>query len=94
MTLSQLSDFKRWHVGHRQDHAIEFALCDLVLGAWVAGWTSLPAFIVIDHAGWLPASMAMVLTPEFYIGLRRRLHLRQVLRCDWLEAVREPRRPS
>ncbi|MEY4750811.1 MAG: hypothetical protein RIQ60_3025 [Pseudomonadota bacterium] len=88
MTLDQLKHFKRWHVCHRDGHELEFALCDMVLEAWVLGWMLLPTLAILDAEALLPASLALILMPELYCGLRRQLHLSGRLRCDWLDAIR------
>ena len=36
----------------------------------------------------LPLSLGLVLSPSLYVGWRRHLHLRGVLRCDWLDVGR------
>ncbi|MFM2066867.1 MAG: hypothetical protein RLZZ584_1776 [Pseudomonadota bacterium] len=88
MTLQQLNHFKHWHVCHRQRHELEFALCDLVLGAWLFGWMLLPTLVVLDAELVMPVSLALVLLPDIYCGLRKHLHHAGLLRCDWLDAVR------
>jgi hypothetical protein len=88
MTLQQLNQFKHWHVCHRQGRELEFAVCDLVLGGWVCGWTLLPTLVALDAELELPASLALVLLPDIYCGLRKWLHQAGWLRCDWLDAVR------
>jgi hypothetical protein len=90
MTLAQLNHFKHWHVCHRTDHEIEFALCDLVLGAWLCGWMLLPTLVVLDAEAVMPGSLALILMPEIYCALRRHMHLSGRLRCDWLDAIRRP----
>jgi hypothetical protein len=88
MTLRQLNRFKRWHLAHSEAHPVEFQLCDLVLGAWVSGWMLLPTLVLLDAETVMPASLLLILTPELYVGLRRTLHQRGLLRCDWAEAQR------
>lgn len=86
MTLSQLNTLKRWHLQHGAK-PVELTLCDLVIGAWLGGWMLMPSVFLLHAWQLLPASLAMVLLPEAYHGLRARLHARGVLRCDWLNAV-------
>jgi hypothetical protein len=88
MTLQQLNHFKRWHICHREGRAVEFTLCDLVLGAWVFGWMLLLPLLALDQEVLLPASLLLILMPEIYCGLRRLMHQRGLLRCDWLDAIR------
>ena len=88
MTLHQLRDFKHWHLVHGRIRPVELTLCDAVLAAWVAGWMLLPALLALNAWPWLPLSLLLVLMPELYHGLRRQLHRRSLLRCDWLDVVR------
>jgi hypothetical protein len=88
MTIKQLNQFKRWHISHQEGHAVEFTLCDLVLGAWIFGWILLLPLFVLHQEPLLPASLLLILAPEVYCGLRRVMHRRGMLRCDWLDAIR------
>ena len=47
----------------------------------------LPLF-VLHQEPLLPASLLLILAPEVYCGLRRVMHRRGMLRCDWLDAIR------
>lgn len=87
MTLQQLHQFKHWHVHHAYRHGLELLLCDAVLGAWLMGWILLPALIVLGEWLWLPLSPLLIHVPNGYFSLRRRLHQRGVLRCDWLKSL-------
>ncbi len=88
MTLEQMSSIKRWHLGHRHRHPVEGLAWDLVLTFWVM---SLPGILVGLLIGEPLVSfsclMAAVL-PSVYAWLRRLLHRRGLLRCDWLAAAR------
>ena len=86
MTLSQINTFKRWHLQHG-GKPVELTLCDLVIGAWLGGWMLMPSAFLAHDWQLLPASLAMVLLPEAYHGLRAHLHARGIVRCDWLSAV-------
>ncbi|MFM2053384.1 MAG: hypothetical protein RL456_1421 [Pseudomonadota bacterium] len=92
MTLQQLQHFKRWHVCHHHGHTVELAVCDLVLGAWVAGWALLLTLLALDALWLMPLSLGLTLAPSIYVRARRSLHRRGRLRCDWLEAVRPQKR--
>jgi len=86
MTLSQLHSLKRWHL-QNTERPVELTLCDLVIGAWLGGWILMPGVLLLSQWQLLPASLAMVLLPEAYCGLRARLHARGILRCDWLAVL-------
>lgn len=91
MSLDQMHSFKRWHMAHHHGHSVEFAICDTVLGAWVGGWILLLPLFLLQKFEYLPASLLLVMLPDLYFQLRRWLHVRQVLRCDWLDALRADR---
>lgn len=87
MSLQQLHDFKQWHLGHPRDHPVELWACDTVLACWVAGWGMLPAIAILDTWDLLPLSLVLTLVPTAYWALRRELHRRKLLRCDWLHTL-------
>lgn len=88
MTLKQISVLKRWHVLHRRDRPVEFHAWDTVLTFWLIGWIGMPAELVLSQLYGLVACGVLLLSPGAYVALRRRLHRRGRLRCDWLEAAR------
>ncbi len=88
MTLQQIYQFKQWHVHHVRGYGLELALCDAVLGAWVMGWMLLPTLIVLNEWPWLPLSLLLTCMPASYCALRRHLHQRGLLRCDWLQSLK------
>ena len=91
MTLQQLAAVKRWHQSHLRGHAVEYQVWDAVLTCWVLGWVGVPAAVVLAPKAGLAACALLSCVPEFYLWLRRRLHRRGVLRCDWLaSAARQP----
>ncbi len=87
MTLTQMSSLKRWHVEHRDDAPLEYHAWDAVLTLWVLGWMAPPSLVLLDGHAWLPLCAALWFVPPLYVGLRRRLHARGRLRCDWLPAL-------
>ena len=91
MTLEQMSRIKRWHVGHRHRQPVEGLLWDLVLTLWVMSHLGVPVGLLIDAPFVSACSLALVLLPSVYATVRRVLHRRGVLRCDWLEAARPAR---
>ena len=86
MTLQQLQAIKLWHVEHKTARPLEYHVWDLVLTAWVFGWAGLPATLLLWWPGVSTACAALYFAPPVYVGLRRRLHRRGRLRCDWLES--------
>lgn len=89
MTLSQLALMKAWMVDHRWDAPMEYHTFDAVLTLWLMGWFGAPASFMLD-AGWaVLACVALFFTPVAYCALRRRLHRRRRLRCDWLPLIEE-----
>ena len=87
MTLQQLQDIKLWHLAHKPDHPLEYHAWDGVLTAWMCGWMGEPAALIL----WWP-SLAFVcallfVTPSLYVALRRSLHRRGRVRCDWLATL-------
>lgn len=87
MTLRQMSLLKRWHVEHRDDAPLEYHAWDAVLTLWVLGWMGVAPLLALDLAMLLPLCVALFLAPAAYVALRRRLHRRGRLRCDWLPAL-------
>jgi len=87
MTLHQLHALRVWHQGHGR-HPVEKNVWDTVLTVWLLGWVGAPtAFLV--HAGWAEAACLSVLfLPNLYVALRRWLHRRRLLRCEWITALR------
>lgn len=94
MNLSQLSAMKAWMVTHRRAQPVEYHTWDAVLTLWLMGWMGAPAFIVLDDLWAELACVALFFVPRAYLRLRRRLHDRRRLRCDWLEVVQPPSSPA
>jgi len=87
MTFQQLQAVKRWHLEHKDQHPLEYHVWDLVLTAWVLGWAGMPATLLLWWPGVSALCVLLYFTPRLYVGLRRWLHLRGRLRCDWLESL-------
>jgi hypothetical protein len=92
MTVAQLTAMKAWMVAHRARHPIEYHACDAVLTLWLMGWMGAPAFFMLDDPWAVLGCVALFFAPRGYLNLRRKLHERQRVRCDWLEVVRLPTR--
>ena len=88
MTLEQMSSIKRWHLGHRHRHPVEGQLWDLVLTLWVMSLLGVPVGLLIGSPLLSAVCLVLAVLPSLYTLLRRHLHRRGVLRCDWLEAAR------
>jgi hypothetical protein len=87
MTVQQLTLVKRWHVQHRHDRPIELYAWDAMLVFWLIGWMGMPAALVLGLPGGVAACVPMLSAPDLYVSLRRRLHRRALLRCDWLDTL-------
>ena len=88
MTLQQFQDLKTWHTRQGRRHPVERAVWDAVLTLWMLGWVGWPAAFIL-HLEWAEiACLAALFAPGLYVGLRRRLHNKRRLRCDWMVALR------
>lgn len=88
MTLDQLHAVKQWHLSHRPLRPVEYHVWDTVLTLWVMGWMGLPAALILQRPSVVGACVALFFMPGGYVGLRRRLHRTNRLRCDWLGSLR------
>ncbi len=86
MSLQQIVNVRRWHLLHRERHPLEFHLWDLMLTLWVMGWVAMPVSLVLGFPAGCALALFGVVAPGSYVALRRHLHRRQRLRCDWLAA--------
>lgn len=87
MTLQQLSAVRRWHISHHRQGSLECQAWDIVLTCWVLGWIGeLPATVLAPVPGTL-LCVGLFLAPSVYVHLRRQLHQRGHLRCDWLASA-------
>lgn len=87
MTLQQLTTVKRWHSLHGRTHRVEQGVWDVVLTCWLLGWVGIPVATLLSPYAGLAACALLACSPELYLGLRKRLHRRGVLRCDWLPSA-------
>lgn len=94
MNLNQLVAMKNWMDAHRPGRPVEYHAWDAVLTLWLMGWMGAPAFMMLDDPWAVVACVALFFMPPAYTRLRRRLHLRQRLRCDWLEVVQPSTRSA
>ncbi|MCK6419583.1 MAG: hypothetical protein L6Q73_01550 [Aquabacterium sp.] len=88
MTLDQLSTIKRWHQSHPRAGSVELQVWDLVLTCWLLGWMGLPAAILLGSPLGVLLCVALFYAPGAYVAWRRRLHVSNRLRCDWLDSAR------
>ena len=83
MKLVQFERLKTWHQRHWREQPLEKHTWDVVLTLWLAGWVGFPSAFLV-HAGWAEITcVALLFLPSAYVALRRRLHRRGLLRCDW-----------
>ncbi|GAB4564094.1 MAG: hypothetical protein IV105_20050 [Rhizobacter sp.] len=87
MTLQQLHAVKLWHVSHKHDCPIEYHTWDTVLTVWLVGWMGEPAALLLWWPEVAVACALFFFAPTAYVALRRSLHQRGRLRCDWLESL-------
>ena len=88
MTLAQLQELKVWHVRQGHRHPVEKALWDMVLTVWMLGWIGAPAAFLLELPWIGLGCIAALFVPGLYVALRRRLHNKRRLRCDWIIALR------
>ncbi len=88
MKLQQFQDLKRWHLRQGRRHPVERALWDGVLTVWLLGCVGSPTAFLL-HSGWAElACLSVLFLPGMYVAMRRRLHAKRLLRCDWIIALR------
>jgi hypothetical protein len=88
VNLAQFQDLRTWHLRHWREQPVEKHLWDGVVMLWLMGWVGGPVALVLQHPEALPASFALLCLPNGYVALRRRLHRRRRVRCDWLTMLR------
>jgi hypothetical protein len=87
MSLEQLSAMRRWHLLHGHRQPLEGQAWDAVLCLWVMGLVGLPVSIVLGQPLAAMAAGAAIVVPTAYCAMRRHLHRRRRLRCDWLPVL-------
>lgn len=90
MTLQQLHAVKLWQLAHKPENPLEYHAWDGVLTAWMFGWMGEPAALILWWPGMALGCALLFLTPTLYVALRRALHRRGRLRCDWLGTLELP----
>lgn len=88
MGVQVLANFKRWLRAHGNRHPVELQVADLVLMLWVLGWIGMVVAATLHEPVALLGCGGLAMTPRGYVALRRSLHRRRVLRCDWIEIAR------
>jgi hypothetical protein len=87
MRLQQFQELKIWHLREGRRHPVEKAVWDGVLTLWVLGLVGSPTAFLI-HTRWAEyAAICAIFLPGTYVGLRRWMHRRHWLRCDWIVAL-------
>lgn len=87
MTLDEFHDLKIWHDLHAGDRPLEGRVWNAVLTLWVIGWVGPPAAWLIGADLLAACAACLLLAPGAYVAVRRHLHRRGRLRCDWIVAL-------
>ena len=88
MTLQQFHELKLWHQRQGHRHPVERSIWDAVLTIWMIGWVGAPTAFLL-HLDWAElACLGVLFLPGLYVAVRRRMHNRRRLRCDWIVALR------
>ena len=88
MSLDQLQELRLWHLRQGHRHRAEKWLWDAVLTVWLIGWVGAPTAFML-HVGWAEgACLSVLFLPGGYVALRRWLHNKRRLRCDWIAALK------
>ena len=88
MTLHQFHELKEWHATQGSRHPVERSLWDVVLTIWVMGWVGGPVALLLYRPWAELVCLGVLFLPGMYVALRRELHRRRRLRCDWIVALR------
>ena len=87
MTLEQFDRLRLWY-RHHAGYRIESAVWNGVLTLWLAACVGEPVAWLLQADGAALAALPLLFAPGAYVGMRRRLHRRGRLRCDWIVALR------
>lgn len=87
MTLDQFDDLRLWHLRHGS-RSVEGRIWNTVLTLWLAAWVGIPTAWLLQWDGLALGALPLLFAPGAYVALRRRLHRRGRLRCDWIAALR------
>lgn len=88
MTLQQFHELKLWHQRQGHRHPVERSIWDAVLTIWMLGWVGAPTAFML-RLGWAEIGCVSALfLPGLYVAVRRHLHNKRRLRCDWIVALR------
>jgi hypothetical protein len=87
MTLDHLHQLRLWHMRHAGRAPLEGRAWTAVLTAWLIGWVGAPEALLLGSDAAALGLLALVFLPGLYVALRRRLHRRGRLRCDWIAAI-------
>ncbi len=84
LTLNDLQRIRQWHLAHRHEQPLETHLWDGVLTLWLMGWMGWVPVLMLQAVWAMPLCLLAMSLPGFYVSWRRKAHLQQRLRCDWL----------
>lgn len=86
LPLKELQRIQQWHLTHRAEHPQECDLWDAVITVWLMGWVGCLLMVALEAWWAAPLCAVAMLSPRLYVDWRKRAHVRQQLRCDWLAA--------
>ena len=87
MTFDQFHDLMTWHSRHAGDRPLEGHVWNGVLTLWMSSWVGVPAAWVLGLDALALGGLVLLPLPGLYVALRRSLHRRRLLRCDWIGAL-------
>lgn len=87
MSLDQFDHLRLWY-RHHAGYRVESGVWNIVLTLWLAAWVGEPVAWLLRQETIALAALPLLYAPGAYVALRRRLHRRGRLRCDWIVALR------
>ena len=87
MRLQQYQELRIWHLREGRRHPVERTVWDTVLTLWMLGWVGSPTAFLVNAGGLECAGICAIFLPGIYVAIRRLLHRKRLLRCDWIAAL-------
>ena len=87
MTLDQFQELRLWHL-HHGNRPVEGVVWNGVVTLWMMAWVGTPAALLLGWDEVVVAGLALLFLPSAYVAVRRQLHRRGLLRCEWIGALR------
>lgn len=88
--LQRCQRIKVWMRSHEDSNRLEYEAFDAVLTLWVMGWVGLLPSLLLQQWWLVPLCWLAVKTPSMYVNWRIDAHTLGRLRCDWIDAARQP----